>query len=344
MKVLLHCQTPFSLAHGGAQIQIEQTQAALKAAGVEVEPLDWWDATQCGDLIHFFGRPPAELIRLAQRKGIKVVVAELLTAQGSRSWAQLRLQKGISRTVKLLAPRSFTAAFNWDSYRLADACIALTPWEKRLMEYLFDAVPGKTFVVPNGVEEVFFQSPKMERGPWLVCTATLTERKRVLELAQAAVAAQTPVWIIGRAYSDNDPYAQQFFQLAKTHPQFIRYEGGIGDRAKLAAIYRGARGFVLLSTMESLSLSALEAAACECPLLLGDLPWARSTFEGSASYCPVTTTAATAAVLKQFYETAPTLPLPPKPLTWHEVAEQLKAVYEKVIVNKTDFGKRKAET
>ena len=41
--------------------------------------------------------------------------------------------------------------------------------------------------------------------------------------------------------------------------------------------YREARGFVLLSAMESLSLSALEAAACECPLFLSDLPWARSS-------------------------------------------------------------------
>jgi glycosyltransferase involved in cell wall biosynthesis len=240
------------------------------------------------------------------------------------------LQKTISRSVKLTAPRSFTVPFNWDSYRLADAFVALTPWEKHLMEYLFDAAPAKTYVVPNGVEEVFFQSPKTERGPWLVCTATVTERKRVLELAQAAVSAQTPVWIIGRAYSDHDAYAQQFYQLAKTHPQFIRYEGGINDRAKLAEIYRAARGFVVLSTMESLSLSALEAAACECPLLLSDLPWARSTFGAAASYCPVTNVAATAAVLKRFYAAAPALPLPPKPATWREVAEQLKAVFEKV--------------
>ena len=30
MKILLHCHVPFLLAHGGAQIQIEQTKAALE--------------------------------------------------------------------------------------------------------------------------------------------------------------------------------------------------------------------------------------------------------------------------------------------------------------------------
>ena len=320
------------LAHGGAQVQVEQTLAALKNAGVEAEPLRWWDENQTADLIHYFGRMPAELIKLARQKNIKVVTAELLTAQGSRSPAQLRRQKFISRVVERLAPRSFTAAFNWDSYRLADACVALTPWEAHLMHYLFDAPKERIHVVPNGIEEIFLNAPPAARGQWLVCTATLTERKRVLELAQAAVRAQTPVWIIGKAYAEADPYAQRFFALARRHPEIIRYEGAISGRAQLAQIYRAARGFVLLSTMESLSLSAVEAGACECPLLLTDLPWARTTFGNAARYCPVTKSIETTAkVLRKFYDAAPNLPLPPKPPTWNEIGRQLKAIYERVL-------------
>src|SRR5208283_223757 len=134
-----------------------------------------------------------------------------------------------------------------------------------------------------------------------VCTATLTERKRVLELAEAAVRAQTPVWIIGKAYAESDSYAQRFFALARQQPGIIHYEGAISDRARLAQIYRAARGFVLLSAMETRSLSAEEAAACECPLLLSDLPWARSTFGGHASYCPVVAPERTARFLRKFY-------------------------------------------
>jgi glycosyltransferase involved in cell wall biosynthesis len=223
-------------------------------------------------------------------------------------------------------------AFGWESYREADALIALTAWEKYLMEYKFGADAEKIFVVTNGVEDIFFQSPKVERGQWLVCTTTITERKRVLELAQAAVAAQTPLWIIGKAYADSDDYARKFFSFAKENLKIIRYEGGISDRAELAKIYRVARGFVLLSSMESLSLSALEAAACECPLLLSDLPWARSSFCNGARFCPVTDSISkTAAVLKEFYAAAPQLPAPPKPASWIDVARELKSVYEKVL-------------
>lgn len=332
MKILVNCTLPFALAHGGQAVQIQRTMAALREAGVDAEPLRWWDENQTGDLIHYFGRMPADLIGFAHQKKIKVILAELLTAQGSQNQAQRAVRRLFRWAAENIAPHGFAAAFNWEPYRVADGFIANTPWEKYLMQFKFGARAEKIHVVPNGVEEVFFQTPKTARGEWLVCTATVTARKRVLELARAAVEARAPVWIIGKAYSENDDYAKRFFRFAKENPQFIRYEGAIGDRAELARIYRGARGFVLLSTMETRSLSAEEAAACECPLLLGDLPWARSVFNQGATFCPVTdSTAATATVLRKFYDAAPTLPGPPKPATWSEVAGQFKSVYEKVL-------------
>lgn len=333
MKILINCSLPFSLAHGGQAIQIQQTLTALAANGVQAEPVRWWDDRQPADLIHYFGRMPADHIRLAHQKGIKVVMGELLTAPGSRTPAQLRLQKFISRAVQRFAPGSFSAAFHWKSYRLADAFIAMTTWEKHLMNYLFGAPLDKIFIVPNGIEEIFLDSAPVARGRWLVCTATITPRKRVLELAQAAVRAQTPLWIIGRAYAESDPYAREFYALARQHPQLLCTDSPpMADRAGLVKIYRAARGFVLMSAMETRSLAAEEAAACECPLLLSDLPWARATFENRATYCPLTKSVdLTAAALKKFYDAAPTLPLPPKPPTWNVIGRQLKVIYEQVL-------------
>jgi glycosyltransferase involved in cell wall biosynthesis len=187
-------------------------------------------------------------------------------------------------------------------------------------------------VVPNGVEPEFFAAPRVERGKWLVCSATITPRKRVLELAEAAVEARTPIWIVGRPYAETDAYANRFLELARAASDILRYEGAIQDRAKMAAIYREARGFVLLSTMETLSLSSLEAAACECPLLLSDLHWARTTFAEKATYCPFpAATANIARSLRTFYDSAPNLPVPEKPATWRQVAEQFRRIYERVL-------------
>jgi len=331
VKVLFDHHTPFALAHGGFQHQLAQTKAALERIGVETDYVRWWDAEQKGDIIHFVGRPGAEYISFAHGHGRKVIIAELLTATGSRPRSALAVQKLMITVLRRILPATFTSRLAWDSYRLADACVALTDWEGHLMNYLFGAPRERIHVVSNGVEDIFFGSHKRERGPWLVCTATITPRKRILELAEAAAMAKTPLWIIGKAYAEADPYAQEFFKLAKAHPQVIRYEGAVSDRAKLAQIYREARGFVLLSAMESLSLSALEAAAGGCPLLLSDLPWARGTFKDHATFCPIAGVAVTGTALKAFYDRAPSIDPPPRPATWDDVARQLKKIYDGLV-------------
>jgi glycosyltransferase involved in cell wall biosynthesis len=319
------------LAHGGLQVQIEQTIAAIPAIGVETEHLRWGDGSQQGDVIHFIGRPLRDYIQFARGKGIRVVICPLLSGPGSRPAPALWLQKRIIAAWRRVMPAMLTTPFGWDSFKTADACIANTAWEAHLMTYIFGAPPDRVHVVPNGVEDVFFRSSPTARGPWLVCSATITERKRVLELAQAAVTAQTPLWIIGKPYAEADPYARRFLAFAKAHASVIRYEGPIQARNQLAEVYRQARGFVLLSTVETRSLSSEEAAASECPLLLSDLPWARSTFQDHAAYCPIASTPRTAAELRKFYDAAPGLQPPPKPLSWIEVARQFKQVYEHVL-------------
>jgi glycosyltransferase involved in cell wall biosynthesis len=282
-------------------------------------------------VIHFFGRPTATYISLAHKKGIRVVLSELLTATGSRArWARTT-QKWLTRLAKAGLPAQFTHRLAWDAFQLADAVIAGTTWEAHLFADLFGAPKQKIVCIENGVEEAFCPGSDVERGKWLICTATITERKRVLEMAMAAAEAKTPAWVIGRPYSDQDTYARRFIDFARQHSELIRYEGPIEDRSRLAEAYRKARGFVLLSEMESLSLSAGEAAGCGCRLLLSDLPWARSAFGANASYCPIASPRQTAPILRSFYERAPSLPAPPRPKTWHEIGEQLKQVYAAVI-------------
>src|ERR1035441_1665718 len=63
MKVLFNCNLPFCLAHGGQAIQVHQTMTALRRIGVEAEPLRWWDESQTGDVLQFFGRMPTEKLQ-----------------------------------------------------------------------------------------------------------------------------------------------------------------------------------------------------------------------------------------------------------------------------------------
>ena len=332
MKILFNCQMPFMLAHGGQQIQIEQTKAALEQLGVAVEPLRWWDDRQTGDLLHQFVRMPTYLLRMVQDKGIKVVTSAFLSGLGARPrWLRLVQKVGL-RVIRPAAPGVIRDIFGWDSYRLSDACIAMTPYEASLLTEIHNVPSSRVRVIPNGVEEVFLRSRAVPRGRWLVCTATIIELKQVLKLAQMAVRAETPLWVIGKPYSDTDDYPRRFIEYARQNSRIVRYEGPIADRQQLAGIYREARGFVLLSKWESLSLSALEAAACQCPLLLSDLPWARESFKAGASFCrPNGSVGESAAILRRFYDAAPTLEPPSPPMSWLDVAGQVKSLYESLL-------------
>ena len=199
MKILIDHQLPFLLAHGGLQIQIERTKEALQAIGVEVEYLRWWDDTQTGNIIHFFGRANPSHINFAHAKRMKYVMSELFTGQGSRTPAQLRLQGALEKILRKTVPATFLASFRWDAYQKTDALLVGTPWEAEVARLLFAPPPEKIHIVPNGVEDIFFVDPSSQTTPRnneLVCTATITERKRVFELAEAAVAARVPVLMI----------------------------------------------------------------------------------------------------------------------------------------------------
>jgi glycosyltransferase involved in cell wall biosynthesis len=339
MKVLFDANLPFALAHGGAQIQIEQTKKGLEEAGVEVEWLRWWDEAQKADVMHFFYRPHPAILRMAAKKGVKTVFCELLTGLGSRSAGSRWAQKVLIEISKRGLPSAFIERLCWDAYQLADASIALTSWEKELMVNMFSAKPDRVHVVPNGVEDVFFRDIKSKsqnlKSKYLVCTATITERKRVVELAEAAIMAQVPVWIIGEPYSKKDRYYKKFLSVISGVGELVRYEGGISSREKMASIYHNASGFVLLSAMESLSLSALEAAAGGCPLLLAELPWARASFGSRATYSPLGSRQGEARKLQEFYNGIEKVPRPPLPCRWVEVGKQLRTIYGRLLEDRS---------
>ncbi len=332
MRVLIEHGSPFIFAHGGVQVQIEQTYAALRNMGVEVEYLRWWDADQRGDVVHHFGRPAPSLVRYAQAKGMRFVVSELLGGMGARPLWRIRLQRLAMRIFEATMPGMLIEKMLWETPRLADCSIALTTWEEHLLRWVFRA--KQTAVIPNGVEAVFLADEPAERGKWLVTTASVLPVKRVLETAKAAVEAGVPYWVVGRPFAEDSAYYQEFLKLQRANPKVLRYEGPISGRAELARVYRQARGFVMWSLWESLSISAIEACACRCPLLLTDLPWARAVFGNAFSTLPrKTDISAAAARLREFYDAAPNLKPPPKPASWPDVARQVASVYERVLTS-----------
>jgi glycosyltransferase involved in cell wall biosynthesis len=330
MKILFDHHSPFVLAHGGFALQIQATHDALRGLGCDVSYLRWWEEQAQPDLIHYFGPCPAWYLRFARAKGIKTIVTQLHTGLGSRPPWLHRLQGFTIGLLKKTAP-PLARRLGWDSYDLADAIIALTPYEADLIRRVFHAPTDCVHVVPNGVDDAFLQSKPQQREDWLICTAAITERKRVVELTEAATLAGTKLKVFGRPYSADDPYFLAFKEAVARSGGLVEWGGEVTDRHALAALYRRARAFVLPSTMESLSLSALEAAACKCPLILTDLPWARTTFGPAAGYLPDTDSPTTLAHALEATEPHTPDDMPPSlVISWTEVAERLAGVYRAI--------------
>src|SRR5438105_3887075 len=120
MKVLLHHLEPFALAPGGMQWQIGHTREALRELGVEADFLRWYDGSQPGDVLHFFGRIPLPLLELAHENGMKVVISDILAEMGSRSEARLRLRRWLMPLLGRAIPGSIKPYFTWGTFQQAD--------------------------------------------------------------------------------------------------------------------------------------------------------------------------------------------------------------------------------
>jgi glycosyltransferase involved in cell wall biosynthesis len=332
MKILLNCHLPFLLAHGGTQVQIEQTKAGLEQIGVEVEYLRWWDADQTGDILHQVGWLPSEMIDRARKKGWKVAITILLTETCNRSPGELFLRKLLVRSAMASPlPPKLKRRLQWQAYHLSDQMIVGLEVEARIVREGYGVPRERVAVVPLGLSQTFLQAaPASRSGTHLICTGTIGPSKNSLELAGYAAAAQVPLLFVGKPFDYGSDYWKQFEKLVDG--RVVRHLPHVGSPAELVALLQQARGYVLMSRFENWSLAAHEAAACGLPMLLPDQPWSRERFGARASYFPKPGRGSPADALKRFYEGCPELPPPGIRLhSWVEVAEMLRTIYQQML-------------
>ena len=332
MKVLLNCHLPFLLAHGGTQVQIEQTKAALEHIGVEVEYLRWWDESQTGDILHHVGWLPCELIELAHRKGWKVAMTILLTETCNRTERELFARKLMVRgALGGPLPKKWKQRLQWQAYHDSDMMIVGLEVERRIVEDVYGVAKERVAVVPLGLSEAFLKTgPAARTSEHLICTGTIGPSKNSLELAGYAAEAKVPLLFVGKPFDYGSDYWKQFEKLVDG--KIVKHLPHVGSAAELIALLQQARGYVLMSKFENWSLAAHEAAACGLPMLLPDQPWARERFGAVASFFPKPGRGSAADALKAFFDKCPTLPAPNLKLqSWVEVAELLRTVYEQLL-------------
>ncbi len=335
MKVLFSHFLPFFLAHGGSQTLIEELMRGLTALGVEVEPERWWDENQKGDIIHYVARPMLSHVTHAKEKGFKTVLTDLLDGTSNRSRCELLAQRAAIKLIQRFAP-GMMYRVAWDVYKEVDAMVFAVSHEFEVAKYLFDAAPDCGQIIPWGMppEALAALAQPQPEEDYLLSIATIAPRKNSVALARAAREAEVPVVFTGKPYSDQDFYFREFKSLVDG--KFVRYAGFVSEEEK-RKLLRGARGFVLLSRLESGCIAVYEAAAAGLPLLLSDRPWARYGYPGADPIHFVRLGSQSAAVkaLREFYPTAHRLNRTTFPiLTWQQVAEKYLAIYRRLLAGR----------
>ena len=319
------------LAHGGVQVQIEQTKRALERIQVEVEFARWWDADQHADIIHYFGAVPSGYLNLARQKRIPIVLSTFFSETCNRSDFHLRVQGIVTRGLLALPGwELIKAQLQWRSYKNVARIIVGTNAERHVLQTVYGIQPDRIDIVPLGLDEIYLTSQTAPRDEnYLISVGTVREVKRSIELAQLARDAKVPILFVGDPYSIDDPYWGRFQRLIDN--EFVLHQNHIAHGVELKKLLLSARGFVLYSEYENWSLAAHEAAACRIPLLLPDMKWSRECFGDQARYFSSRGRAQHAAELSNFYATAENLPAPKiANYTWDNVATKLISIYQEL--------------
>jgi glycosyltransferase involved in cell wall biosynthesis len=333
VKILFDHSSPFLLAHGGVQVQIEQTKAALARAGIEVDFLRWWNDAQLADVIHYFGSIPHQYLDLARQKRIPVVLTAYFSSTCNRSDLRLSIQGSIIRSLSALPGwGSIKAQLQWRTFREADHVIVGLEAERGVLRVVYGVPEARISVVQLGLNDVYLKrtaSAKRESGH-LITVGTIREVKRSAELAMMARQAEVPILFVGDPYSERDPYWNQFQSLIDS--RFVLHRPHVRDVVAMSDLMSTARGFVLFSEYENWSLAAHEAAACGLPLLLPDRKWSRERFGGQARYFSQNDRRANVTELKNFHAEAGRLAAPQiEHYSWNDVAGRLMRIYRNVL-------------
>jgi glycosyltransferase involved in cell wall biosynthesis len=333
MKILFNHFDPFSLAHGGFQVQIEQTKAALESIGVQVEWLRWWDDQQKYDLIHHFGTVSNTLLLQAKAGGKPVVLTTLFTETCNRSDAQLFRQKRFTQLILGLPfGEGIKRQLTWQTYGRCAQNIVGLECERQVLEQVYQVARERISVVPLGLSQNYLQAGTGHRSqPYLICTGTITARKNCIALAEMAQAAKVPILFIGKPYHPADEYWLKFQALIDS--RWVHHHPHVKSETEMKALLQDARGFVLMSNFENWCLSAHEAIACGLPILVQRQKWSTERFGDQAWYfSSIGNNSANTKALKRFYLDSPSLKAPSIEIySWEAVARRLCSVYEDVL-------------
>jgi glycosyltransferase involved in cell wall biosynthesis len=316
-------RVPPPLGGAGLELQMERTAAALRELGHEVLQVEAGGAEDSFDVLHAFGTEPAvwQYLRHWTRNIAPLVVTSVVVVSpGREEWA-LRLSAGMPSVVTGGRMRA-------EVLRRADAVVAGSEYERRLLERALGVDPAKLRVIGNGADPIEPGEPPdgLPDEPFALMVGAVSARKRHAEVL-GAIGDRPPVVIVGPFAGEPTERAEWERTVADAGATWL---GPIQDQAVLAAVLARALALVHPSEAEVQSLAVLEALRAGKPVVGSDIPSHRELAEAHSGFvrlvsAPSEVPAALAALAADPPQGAPEVP------TWHDVAGELESVYRRVL-------------
>lgn len=214
------------------------------------------------DLVHFHAVGPALLIPLARLLGMQVVFTHHGTDYVRSKWG--RFAKLTLRLGEALGTVT------------ANAVIAVAPSLAVQLKASYPAQAQKIHYIPNGAPKLeqhplaseALDALGVQRGKYLLSVGRLVPEKRHDLLIDAFTQSRIDYKLLIVGGTDHEcEYSTSLRQLSSSEIIFA----GAQPRWVLRELYSNAALFVLPSSHEGLPISALEAGALGCPMLLSNI-------------------------------------------------------------------------
>ena len=308
MKIVFIVRSTLFTSRGGDTIQVQETAANLRHAGVEVdikkasEKIDY----AAYDGMHFFNiTRPADILLHIKRSGKPFVVSTILINYALydkyyRNGPAGKLLSffsapGIEYTKALYRfltgrDKLVSISYLWkgqqgsvkEILQKAKAVLVQAKAEYDDLVKLY-GISLDYFTVHNGINAgLFTHSKTIARQKNLVlCVARIEGIKNQYNLIMALNNTDYRLILIGDAAPNQLAYYQQCKTIAAGNVSFINHL----PQSELGDYYAAATVHVLPSWFEICGLSSLEAAAMGCRVVITDNGYARSYFKEDAFYC-----------------------------------------------------------
>jgi glycosyltransferase involved in cell wall biosynthesis len=300
---------------GGAALVMEQTGAALRKLGVEVDcSFDTYPSLAGYDLVQAFNawRPDSALeqLRHLRGSGVPVVWQPFYLHWQEAAWASLAVravlsQDDVSLRAKLLEElrcgrvvvngmtqhgrNEIIPGFDAMLCEMVDCVDHLCVVGNHEMQKLAQVtrLSSKPYtIVPHGVDAEIFAKARPDAfveysglRDFVLCVGALDARKNQALLAEALRETELPLVLVGPCF---EPDYRQVV-LAHGGERLVHFERL--PRELIASAYKAASVHVLPSFAEASALANMEAAAAGCPIVVSNRSSEFEYFGDLAYYC-----------------------------------------------------------